>query len=198
MNGPPSYIKVKQVPANELAGVVSLSDDARALLKPEMTAGEFFDLLREKELLVDAIRFLSTALPPREAVWWACVCTRANFPPAAAAPVTAALQAAESWVYRPDEETRRAAKAAADNSKMQSGAGWCAMAAFWSGGSITAPSAPAVEPSPKLLPAAVSGAIVLAAVQHEPQRAGERHRQFLDAGIDIANGGNGRPKQTAG
>jgi hypothetical protein len=194
----PSYVKIKQVPATELSALVALSDDARALLKPEVAAVDFFVLLQEKELLVDAIRFLSTALPPREAVWWACICARGNFPPAAAAPVTAALQAAENWVFRPDEENRRAAKVAADGSKLQSAAGWSAMAVFWSGGSIAAASAPAVEPGPKLLPAAVSGAVILAAVQHEPQRAGERHRQFLDAGIDIANGGNGRPKAKTG
>ena len=71
------------------------------------------------------------------------------------------------------------------------------MAAFWSGGSITAAGAPAVEPSPRLLPAAVSGAVILAAVQNEPQRATERHGRFIDAGIDIAKGGNGRPKRSA-
>lgn len=191
----PLYSKIKPVPAAGLAGLLLLSDAACALLAPETLAVPFFAALQEKELLVDAIKFLSAALPRREAVWWACVSARDNLPPNAPAEVSGALQAAEQWVFQPLEETRRAAKIAADASRLQSAAGWAAMAAFWSGGSIAAPGAPTVEPGRQLLPTAVSGAVLLAAVQHEPERAAERHRRFLDAGIDIASGGNGRPKQ---
>ncbi|MGH6990554.1 MAG: DUF6931 family protein [Stellaceae bacterium] len=194
----PSYIKIKQAPASELCDLVTISDEGLMLVRPDMAAAAFFDALGRKNLLLDAIRFLAAALPAREAVWWACVCAQETLPGDAAPALKAALVAAESWVYRPDEETRRAAKTAADAAGLHSAASWAAMAAFWSGGSIVAPETPAVEPHGRLLPAAAGGAVMLAGVQSEPQRADQHHRRFLAAGIDIANGGNGQPKAAKG
>jgi len=197
MNGP-SYIKVKPIPAADLCALVPIGGGARALLQPGMAAAPFFEALTQQSLFLDAVRFLSVALPAREAVWWACVCARETLPADAPLAVADALQAAEAWVYRPSEGGRRAAKTAADAARLETAAAWSAIAAFWSGGSITAPGTPAVEPDGKLLPAAVSGAVLLAAVQREPHRAEERYRGFLAAGTDIANGGNGKPTARAG
>ena len=59
------------------------------------------------------------------------------------------------------------------------------------------PNAPVVPPGDALTGAAVAGAILLAAVQTEPQKAAEKYRRFLDYGIDIAGGGSGRERQQA-
>src|SRR2546423_1326844 len=65
-------------PAAEVAAAVSLSDNARALLPPALTARQFLDALAAAPLPDDAIRFLAAALPKREAVWWGVLCARAS------------------------------------------------------------------------------------------------------------------------
>ena len=169
-----------------------MSDEARQLIEPEMAPSPYLAQLIERSMMIDAIRFLAAALPGREAVWWACVCAREALPSTTNQAVAAALGAAEGWVYGPSEESRRAAQVAADAAKLDNPSSWAAMAAFWSGGSITAPDAPSVAPSEALLPAAVAGAILLAAVQTDPRLADARYRAFIASGIDIADGGNGR------
>jgi hypothetical protein len=208
-----SLIKLKQVSAAELVAQVRIGDPARAVLRtqPDMSATLYFQLLCRINLLIDAIKFLAIALPAREAVWWACICVRQTLPADAAAPLKAAVQAAEAWVYRPDEERRKEALGAAKAAD-RSSAGAAAQAAAATGG--TKP--PQAQPQPAAAPEAkeappeedasiparvatnVAAAVILAALQYEPQRAEERYNQFLTAGIDIANGGNGRPKKAEG
>lgn len=196
----PSYAKLKQVPAVDISALVPIGDWGQMLLRaqPDIAPAPFFEALHFQNLLVDAIHFLGAALPAREAVWWACICVRETLPGEVVPPLTTALEAAESWVYHPSEETRRAAGEAASATRLKSSAIWAARAAFWSGGSVTPPGAVALEPAPRQLPAAVAAAVISAAVKYQPERADERFHQFLVAGVDIANGGNGRPKRKEG
>ncbi|MGJ0486961.1 MAG: DUF6931 family protein [Methylomicrobium sp.] len=149
--------------------------------------------LLEQQLYSDAIRFLARALPKREATWWACICARGimtqDTPPA----MRAALEAAEQWVYKPTEANRRLADAAARATSFDGPAAWAAMAAFWSEGSMAPEDAPAVPPADNLTGKAVAGAVMLAAVMEQPEKAQDKYRFFLEQGVDIANGGNGRP-----
>jgi hypothetical protein len=66
------------------------------------------------------------------------------------------------------------------------------MAAFWSEGSIAPEDAPAVPPADNLTAKAVAGAVMLAAVQAQPEKANDKYLFFIEQAIDIANGGNGR------
>jgi hypothetical protein len=66
------------------------------------------------------------------------------------------------------------------------------MAAFWSEGSIAPEDAPAVPPANNLTAKAVAGAVMLAAVQAQPEKANDKYLFFIEQAIDIANGGNGR------
>jgi hypothetical protein len=136
-------------------------------------------------------------LPKREAVWWACVCARETLRPEAPPAVAAALQAAEAWVYQPSEETRRAAMKHAETAKFEHAGSWAAVGAFWSGGSMAPPEAPVVPPGENLTAAAISGSVILAAVQHEPEKSEDKFRTFIDAAVDIANGGSGRKRTAA-
>jgi hypothetical protein len=141
-----------------------------------------------------AIQFFAFALPPREAVWWTCICARTQFVESTPQPQNAAVEAAEAWVRKPSEEHRRAAMACAQATDLRSPAAWAAVAAFWSGGSLAPADLPAVPAPPHLLGVAVAGAITLAAVQTDPQHAEQKRAHFVAAAIDIANGGNGRVK----
>jgi Family of unknown function (DUF6931) len=124
-------------------------------------------------------------------VWWACLAARAVLIPGAATP-EAAIEAAEAWVYHPDEDHRRVAMAAVSAVANDSPARWAATAAAWTGGSLAPPESPAVPPGETLTAQAAAGAVLLSAVQSEPERAPERHRRAIAQGLDIARGGSGR------
>jgi hypothetical protein len=178
-------------PTGEICALFPLSDAARTLLDPGIMPGEYIDRLCHAALHVDAIRFLAHALPLRESVWWACLAARAALLPGDAA-AQAAIEAAEAWVYHPDEDHRRVAMAAAEAVANNSPARWAATAAAWTGGSLAPPEAPVVPPGATLTAQAAAGAVLLAAVQSEPERAQDRHRIAVLQALDIAQGGSGR------
>ena len=180
--------KITAKTAAEVCKHFALGEEAKKLLREGLTPGQFLDTLIEKQQFVDAVRFLAHALPKREAVWWACLCTRAvaglNVPPK----IAAALASAEKWVVDPSEENRRAAMPAAEGAEFKTPAGCAAVAAFWSGGSLGPPNVPVVPPGEYLTAHGVAGAVMLAALQSEPEKAPEKYRKFLAQGIEVAKG----------
>ena len=171
--------------AADLAKPLPLSDAARALLAPAHTPRQFFDALAaHPPLAEDAIRFLAVALPKREAVGWGLACVRAATPrpsPEAAR----ALAKVEGWVKEPSEANRRACEAAAAAAGVGTAPGCLAGAAFWSGGSLSAPHLPPVPPRDDLTAAAVTAAILLAAVT-DPDRAPAHRATFVALGAEAA------------
>jgi hypothetical protein len=111
--------------------------------------------------------------------------------------VVAAIDAAEAWVYRPSEETRRAAMDRAQATKFDHPGVWAAVGAFWSGGSMAPLDLPAVPPAEHLTGIAVAGAVNLSAVMRQPQYAKDKLKSFLGQAVDIANGGTGRPREAS-
>jgi hypothetical protein len=76
---------------------------------------------------------------------------------------------------------------------------WAALAAAWTGGSLAPPDAPVVPPGETLPAQAAVGAVLLAAVKNDPDRAVEHHRRSIAQAVDIARGGTGRsPEPIAG
>ncbi len=177
-------------PAATLAARVKLGDEARALLQREWSARQYLEALLAAGHLLDAIRFLAWALPRREAVWWACQCIRAANLPEGPPEDAAALAAAEKWASSATEDHRRAAFAAGEAVKFETPAGLAALAAFWSGGSLAPPKLPVVPPAEKLCPETVGNVVILAGVLHEPEKADEKYRAFLQLGKDVAGGSN--------
>jgi hypothetical protein len=167
-----------------------LGEEAGKLLKPDLAPRKFVETLIERQLFLDAIRFLAHALPKREAVWWACVCARQVCGSKEPAPFMAALAAAEKWAADPSEDNRRAAMPAAEAAELGTPPGCAAMAAFWSGGSLAPPNAPVVPPPDHLTGHGAAGSIMLAAVRTEPEKAPEKYKKFLAAGLDVSRGAN--------
>jgi hypothetical protein len=182
--------KVAAKTAAEACKDCPLGDEAKKLLRDGMAPRPFLDALLEKQLYPDAARFLAHALPKREAVWWACLCARQAHGASPPPPVGPALAAAEKWASDPSEDNRRAAQAAAQAAGLGAPAGCAAMAAFFSGGSLAPPNAPVVPPGEHLTAHAAAGAVMLAAVLVEPQKAPEKYRKFFAVGIDVGNGVN--------
>ena len=188
-----SLRKLKPVPAAEIVQGCDLSEDAAALLPARPEAAPFLAALMERALWVDAVRFLAFALPIREGVWWACLAARATLPADAPPGWELCIAAAEAWVYRPDDEARRAVFPLAEAIGFQSPAGYAGLAAFWSGGSLAPPDMPEVPPAPGLCPTAVAAAVLAAAVLRDPVKAEGKYRAAMSSGMDIAAGGNGGP-----
>jgi len=186
------YVKLDGKEPAELAERLKLEDKARALLAPHLTVDAYVTRLNTAGLYPAAVAVLAHALPKREAVWWACMAVRKAVAPLPGSPASEALVAAETWVRRPTEENRRAAHQTAERVGLDSPSTWAAMAAFWSGDNMAPIGVPAVAPGDALTGRAVTGAVTLAAVQHEPQRAPEKFRGFTAIAFDIARGGDGR------
>ena len=138
----------------------------------------------------DAIRFLAQGLPKREAVWWACYCAKSAAGSALAAAETAAIKTAERWVADPTEENRRATMPAAEAAKLGTPAGCAALGAFLSGGSMGPANVAEIPPGETFAGNAIAGAVMIAVVVKEPQKAAEKYQAFLGRGIEIANGKN--------
>jgi len=185
-------LKIKAATAQEICEGCPLSEAAKPHLAEKMPPLAFLDALVANALFADAVQFLARALPKREAVWWSCQCTRDLGSDDKKPELTAGLQAAEAWVYRPTEENRRKTETAANAIKVSHPARWTAMAAFWSGGSLAPPGGPEAKPAEDFTAKAVAGAVMMAAGL-DPAQSEARNRRFLECGRDIANGGTGRP-----
>jgi hypothetical protein len=175
--------------AAALSSSVQLSDVSKAMLVDDMPVPQFVELLSSREQFLDALRVVAHAVSKRSAVDWACRCVRTASGDDLSPLDDAAIKAAEAWVAEPDEDHRRKAQAAAEAAEQKTAASWAAMAAFWSSGSMAPPSAPVVPPAPHLTAHAAAGAVMLAAVARQPEKAPEKYQKFLQLGRELmANG----------
>jgi hypothetical protein len=187
--------KITATAAGDIARQAKLSEKAEALLAGATTPAAYLGALMAAGLDADAVRFLAFALPKREAVWWACLAARDALATDNRPEVAACLAAVEAWVYRPDEEKRRQTLPLAEAIGFETPAGYAALAAYWSGGSIAPPDAPEVSPDPSLTPTMAGAAVLVAATKPDPIKAPTKHRLAIARAVDIANGGNGRLQQ---
>ncbi len=169
------------------------SDDARAMLRDDMSPEAFLDALSGAGMYDDALDFTARWLPTREGVWWGCLCAWNVHRPQPPEPIEKALEAAVGWVLEPAEPNRRAAKAAGDGARLSTAAGALAMAAFYSGGSLTEPGQPEAAPPPGLAAATVAAAVRLAVYQGDPAGRVQRQRELLQLGLEVASGQNRWP-----
>ncbi len=184
--------KVSAKKAQEIYDRFELEGESVSLADDSHTPSQFLSLLIDHARYEDAVKFLAHSLPAREAVWWACVSARTMVNEGSGAEIRSAVEVAERWVYEPTEPNRRAAEKVAEKTNFRHPASWAAIAAFWSGGSVSDEGETPVPPPPYLYAHAVSGAVTLAAVLEDPDNAGDKFKLFLRQGVDIANGGNGQ------
>jgi pSer/pThr/pTyr-binding forkhead associated (FHA) protein len=176
------------------ADITQLSDEAKAAIQESHTPAQFVDALTNKKLFADAIRFLAHALPKRDAVVWACNCVIQASNNELEDKDGAALRIAQACVKEPSDTNRLAANGVGEELKFATPASWVAMGAFWTEGSFlqselfALPELPTLPALPPLTAHAVSGAIMLAALQKDSDKAFERYQQFVQMGIEMGKG----------
>ena len=136
-----------------------------------------------------AIVFLAHLLPRREAVWWARQCVGTILGPSSD---DDALRAAEAWVRAPEEENRRAALAIGGAADQAFPTTWLALAAAWSGGSMTAPDVKPMAAPAAACAQAANAAIMLAITQSDPKIVRGWIDACVEAGLRFADGGEAR------
>ncbi|MCW8327858.1 Twin-arginine translocation pathway signal [Photobacterium sp. SDRW27] len=185
-----TYLKIPHQTADDILRLYEASDELTDLAELHNKPSTLIHAAIDAELFSDAVIFIAHALPVREAIWWACCCAeqRDDWNPDEAN----AIRAAKAWVHTPDETSRRFAEKMAEKAELQTGAGWVAQAAFWSGGSMIAPGEPVVPPPEYLYSHAVAGAVNLTAVMPDGLEAKQRYSRYFKIGLNIAQGGNGQ------
>jgi FHA domain len=173
--------------AAALPATAQLSDEAKAMLVDDMPIPQFIELLASREQFLDALRTVAHSLAKRSAVQWACQCVRAAAGDDINKTDEAAVKAAEAWAADPSEDLRRKAQTAADATQLSTAAGWAAMAAFFSSGSLGPANTPVVPPEPHLTSHAAGGAVMLAAVATQPEKAPQRYAEFLRLAQNFMN-----------
>jgi hypothetical protein len=177
---------------------LALSPEAAAAIAGCTQVPVALERLEQAGFLTEATRLVAHALPKREAVWWACMCVSHTAPPDLPSIDRAACEAAEEWVRQQTDKTRRIAFDHAQAGGCKSPEAWAAIAAFWSGDSMSPEGQPAVPPAAHLAGRAAAGAVALASVRGDVTRRQARLRRFLESGRNIAAGGPGRlPAETA-
>jgi hypothetical protein len=179
--------KVKAAQAADVCQHYTLKEEARPLLRHGLSPAAFVADLVASRQYPAAVDFLAHALPPREAVWWGCICLR-HAAPELAPPEQAACKAAVDWVLDPTDDIRQAAQKPGEAAGLATPAGGLALAATWTGGSLAPPKLPAVPPGPFLPAKAVAGAIKLAAAKGDPSRMADTQRLFVELGVGVAEG----------
>jgi hypothetical protein len=171
----------------DLAAAAELSDEAKALLAADLSHRAFFQTLVDGGHHADAVRYLAHALPRREGVWWAWVTAKrvsgAEPPPK----IAASLEATERWIAQPTDANRRAAFEKAQEADVGTPAGCAGLAAFLAGESLAPPNVQAVPPGEFDSAKAITGAIMLAAVAKEPEKAPEKFQAALQQGLEVVN-----------
>jgi hypothetical protein len=192
-----SFAKLHATPWQDVQARAALTGEGARLIAAATDAASAIRNLEDAGFLTEAAKVMAHALPKRECVWWACMCARHTTPPDAEADV-ATVSSAEAWVRNQTDETRREAFDHAQRGNFASAEAWAAVAAFWSGDSMSPLGQPKTPPAPHLAGTAAIGSVTLAAVRTDPARRDERLRRFLASGREIAAGGAGRipPEET--
>jgi len=188
-------IRWEKVVADKASDIIAadiLDPDSLELMGAEMRPETYIRELTEASKWPDAVRVMTRALPPREAVWWACVCARQVTSRSGGTNEIAALEAAEKWVYRPSEKNRREAFRLAQESAPESVATLSALAAAFSAGNLPASEEHQIDLENDTFSRIVDAVVMISAAEKQGKQIGAQFQRLLKSGENIACGGNGQ------
>lgn len=191
MSAQEKWQKVVAAKAADLVGAGDLEPASADLLTPDIRPEALIRALAEAGQWQDAIKVMARALPPREAVWWACVCARQMESLADDESEVAALEAAEKWVYKPNDDNRRAAFDLAQDNPTRSAGTLAGISTGLSGGTIPVPEDEYADVDSRAFAQVVGSAVMVSAIEKKGDELQRRFEWILKVGEDIARGGSG-------
>jgi len=178
-------VKIEKRSAGEVVRLGKVKFPFRPETKPDDPVANLIEELVAQNLLMDALKILALALPPREGVWWGCLAARDMLAPDKK---SNALTAAEAWVFKPCQDTKKALKPFAiepgDSDVMMCEAGF----------NVPLPDDEEPPSGPPFLP----GLLIFTAQLHSfyapdyPEEISRQGQILLSRGLDISKGGNGQ------
>lgn len=178
-------VKIEKRSAGEVVRLGKVKFPFRPETKPDDPVVKLIEELVAQNLMMDALKILSLALPPREGVWWGCLAARDMLEPEQK---TKALTAAEAWVFKPGQETKKGLEPFAVDTDgpdtMMCEAGF----------NVPLPDDDEPPTGPPHLPGLLIFSAQLVSF-FEPEHPDDINRQgqlLLGRGLDIAKGGNGQ------
>ena len=169
--------------ATEVTRYVTLGEEAKKTLTPEMSANEFIEALVAKQLHPDAVQFIAHYLPKRQAVWWALGCVKQGIPEMPPEQ-DAAVKSTERWIAEPTEENRQAAFKAAEEADTSTPAGITALAAYYSD-ALPPTADPKMNAKSYFITAKLVTAAVMLAATADPEQLKLRFSGFVTKGVEV-------------
>lgn len=174
--------------AVQAASAAPIEPDNAQLATPDQTTQQFVELLVAQEKFIDAVRVLAFSLGKLTVIEWSLQCVQLASEGKLSKLDEKILTIVQNWLGNRTEELRRDAYAASLEAEHGTPASWVAMAAFWSEGSMgPPPPAPPLAPGPTQCAHAATGAILLAAVARQPEKAPDKYREFIRLGLQLVN-----------
>lgn len=169
-----------------------LEGQSKSMFDPEGRPDDLVRDLANAQLWSDAVKVAARTLPPREAVWWACVCARKMSSITENPAEMSALQSAEAWVYKPNDDNRKKAFELAQVSDPCLAGGLSAFAATFNESKLPLMDGSEAELDKSVFTNMVSGAVMMSAGDAPGDEIYPQMERFLESAADIANGGDGR------
>ncbi len=183
--------KLEKRSAGEVVRLGKVKFPFRPETGPNDPVEKLIEELVAQNLLMDALKILALALPPREGVWWGCLAARDTT--LVDGEKTKALEAAEAWVFKPCQETKKASEKYA----LEPGEADAMMAEAVFNVPLPDDEEPPVAP-PQLVGLLIFSAQLKSFFAHKlPEEINRQGQLLLARGLDVAKGGNGQIDENA-
>lgn len=150
------------------------------------STGQFARRLLNFEDGLEAIRFISCALPRKLSIAWGLVCLRTVG--RKGAHDEELIQFVQAWLDDPSDANRRAGYQVVQQNELESAAAMLATAVFYAHGSSTPVEAPYVASPYDLYATLVFVAVIIASADGTPEEVLTTRREFVVNAEQIANG----------
>jgi len=186
------YAELKKIPNQPAARMLASTGtkletqfDAPASASVEVVLKE----LDAKDAWIDMLRALPIFLPPREAVWWACLAAR-DLVGEGEENTTHCLRASEAWVFKPTDENRQKVRIALEAADNDDDTALVATAALYAPGNMGEGDLAEYPAPPAAVCACSFGINMKSCTQAEDFDS--QMQLLIDRALDIARGGSGK------
>lgn len=182
--------KVPKQPAKRLLAMANAELETPLTSPANASVSAVMEELDKADAFIDMLRLMSVALPPREGIWWACLAAR-DVIGEDAEKVPLALERAEAWVRKPNDETRNAAHDVLDIVAPDDETENCAAAVAFYDGKLGTGDLAQYDAPPGACENSVF-AMNLVALDAMGEDMLTSANMLVDRAVDIARGGSGK------